>query len=254
MAYLEDHCSAKRREVFSLGSNEADKGTLTAAGRNNLLTLQQTASLTNTTQTRLATEQRVSSTLDDATAFFAASSLNNRAVDLTGLKDSIEKLNRRKVSLIITKSNSDMSERSTLAVQFDSLLTQTDTLENDPSFGGSDLIQGASDNLTVTFNENGTSTLTASAIDSPSGTAGINIAAAGNNFLNDSDIITVLTAVSNAVTTLRTTPATLASNATPLQTGFQFAQELANGRQDLSFALRRQGERVDAELLWGLRG
>jgi hypothetical protein len=254
LAYLEDHCSAKRREVFSLSSNEAGKGILTAAGRNNLLTLQQTASLTNTTQTSLATEQSVSSALDDATAFFATSSLNNRAVDLTSLKDSIEKLNRRKVSLIITKSNSDMSERSTLAVQFDSLLTQTDTLENDPSFGGSDLIQGASNNLTVTFNENGTSTLTASAIDSPSGTAGINIAAAGNNFLNDSDIITVLTAVSNAVTTLRTTPATLASNATSLQTGFQFAQELANGRQDLSFALRREGQRVDAELLWGLRG
>jgi len=89
LAYPEDHCSAKRRKIFSLGTNEADKVNLTAAGRNNLLTLQQTASLTNTTQTRLATEQSVSSALDDATAFFATSSLNNRAVDLIGLKDSI---------------------------------------------------------------------------------------------------------------------------------------------------------------------
>jgi flagellin len=115
-----------------------------------------------------------------------------------------------------------------MAGQFDSLLTQIDTLVDDSSFGGSDLIQGASDNLTVTFNENSTSTLTTFAIDSPSGTAGINIAAAGNNFLNDSDIITALTAVGNAVTTLRTTSTTLASNAKPLRTGLQFAQELAN--------------------------
>lgn len=34
--------------------------------------------------------------------------------------------------------------------------------------------------------------------------------------------------MSNAVTTLWTTSATLTSNATPLQTGLQFAQELAN--------------------------
>ena len=90
LAYPEDHCSAKRRKFFSLGTNEADKVNLTAAGRNNLLTLQQTASLINTTQNRLATEQRVSPALEDAKAFFfAASSLNNRAVDLIGLKDSI---------------------------------------------------------------------------------------------------------------------------------------------------------------------
>jgi hypothetical protein len=90
LAYPEDHCSAKRRKIFSLGTNEADKVNLTAAWKNDLLTLQQTASLTNTIQNRLATEQRVSSALDDPTAFFfAASSLNNRAVDIIGLKDSI---------------------------------------------------------------------------------------------------------------------------------------------------------------------
>jgi hypothetical protein len=70
LAYPEDHCSAKRRKIFSLGTNEADKVNLTAAWKNDLLTLQQTASLTNTIQNRLATEQRVSSALDDPTAFF----------------------------------------------------------------------------------------------------------------------------------------------------------------------------------------
>ena len=113
-------------------------------------------------------------------------------------------------------------------MQFASLLTQIDTLVNDSSFGDSDLIQGATNNLTIIFNENSTSTLTASAIDSPPGTAGINIAVEGNNFLNGSGIITGLTTVSNAVTTLWTTSATLTSNATSLQTGLQFAQQLAN--------------------------
>jgi hypothetical protein len=70
LAYPEDHCSAQKRKIFSLKTNEADKVNLTAPGRNNLLTLQQTASLTNTTQNRLATEQRVSSALEEAAAFF----------------------------------------------------------------------------------------------------------------------------------------------------------------------------------------
>lgn len=224
----------------------ADKVTLTAAVRGNLLTLQQTANLTSTTQTRLATGQRVNSALDDAAAFFAASSLNNRADDLSGLKDNIDQsisaieaavngleaitelVEQAKGLAITSKATSDTSERSTLAVQFNSLLTQIDSLANDASFSGTNLIQGSPDNLTVTFNETGTSTLTVSGIDSSTGASGINVAVAGNDFGDDAAIDTAITAVNNAISTLRTTSATLGSNATVLQTRLQFTQELAN--------------------------
>jgi flagellin len=63
--------------------------TLSAATRQNLLSLQDTASLTSTTQNRLATGLKVSSALDSPVNFFTAQSLSNRSADLGGLLDSI---------------------------------------------------------------------------------------------------------------------------------------------------------------------
>lgn len=63
--------------------------TLTAALRSNLLSLQGTQRLLDSTQLKLATGKKVNSALDDPNAFFAAQSLNNRASDLTRLLDGI---------------------------------------------------------------------------------------------------------------------------------------------------------------------
>lgn len=62
---------------------------LTAALRNNLLSLQNTQSLIDKTQLRLATGLKVSSALDNPSNFFAAQALSNRSSDLTRLLDSI---------------------------------------------------------------------------------------------------------------------------------------------------------------------
>ena len=63
--------------------------TLSSAVRNNLLSLQKTASLLGQTQERLATGQKVNSALDDPSSFFTAASLNSRAGDLNRLLDSV---------------------------------------------------------------------------------------------------------------------------------------------------------------------
>ncbi|PCI99712.1 MAG: flagellin [Alphaproteobacteria bacterium] len=62
---------------------------LTAALRNNLLSLQSTQNLIDTTQLRLATGLKVNSALDSPSNFFAAQSLDNRASDLTRLLDGV---------------------------------------------------------------------------------------------------------------------------------------------------------------------
>lgn len=62
---------------------------LTAALRNNLLSLQNTQRLIDTTQQRLATGLKVNSALDNPSSFFAAQSLNDRASDLGRLLDGI---------------------------------------------------------------------------------------------------------------------------------------------------------------------
>ncbi len=62
---------------------------LSGAVRNNLLSLQNTASLLENTQSRLATGLAVNSALDDPAAFFTASSLSSRAGDLSRLLDDV---------------------------------------------------------------------------------------------------------------------------------------------------------------------
>src|SRR2546427_11213964 len=62
---------------------------LTAAVRQNLLSLQGTADLLSTTQTRLATGKKVNSALDNPTNYFTAAGLDARAGDISNLLDSI---------------------------------------------------------------------------------------------------------------------------------------------------------------------
>jgi flagellin len=62
---------------------------LSASVRQNLLSLQSTADLLATTQSRLSTGQKVNSALDNPTNYFTAASLNNRASDISNLLDGI---------------------------------------------------------------------------------------------------------------------------------------------------------------------
>jgi flagellin len=63
--------------------------TLTAGVRQNLLSLQSTAELLNTTQNRLATGKKVNNAFDNPTAFFTSQSLTNRSNSLSALLDQI---------------------------------------------------------------------------------------------------------------------------------------------------------------------
>ena len=62
---------------------------LTKAVRQNLLSLQNTAKMMATTQSRLSTGNKVNSALDNPSNFFTASSLNSRAGELESLLDSM---------------------------------------------------------------------------------------------------------------------------------------------------------------------
>lgn len=224
----------------------ADKVNLTAGVRSNLLSLQRTTDLIDIVQTRLSTGLKVNSAIDDASAFFTARALTNRADDLTNLKENIdlsisalhaaitgiesitELVEQAKGLANTAKATGDTAERSLLAVQFNELLGQINDLANDSSFNGTNLIRATPDNLEVDFNEDGTSDLTITGLDSTTATTGIEITAAANNFGNLSDINTTITELNSALTELRTNAATLGSNNTVLQTRLNFTEELTN--------------------------
>ena len=63
--------------------------TLSKGVRQNLLSLQNTASLLNTTQERLSTGKKVNSALDNPINFFTSAGLSSRANDLSRLLDSV---------------------------------------------------------------------------------------------------------------------------------------------------------------------
>src|SRR5512135_2144392 len=118
--------------------------TLTAGMRANLLSLQDTSKLFDTTQTRLATGKKVNTALDDPIAYFAAKAYTDRANDLSALKDSMNEaiqivkaadagitaiqdlIAQAKSVATSALSTSSTTERSTYAVQFNSLLDQID--------------------------------------------------------------------------------------------------------------------------------
>jgi flagellin len=141
--------------------------TLSAGVRQNLLSLQQTASLLNTTQNRLATGKKVNSAFDNPTSFFTSQSLSNRASDLGGLLDQIgqatQTLNAANQGL--TSLTSLLQQALSIAKQAQSaaeptLATDVGTLSGSTTVGTSN-----AGNLVVAVTGGSTYTLAVNATD-----------------------------------------------------------------------------------------
>jgi len=169
--------------------------TLTAGMRNTLNSLQQTASLFDRTQTRLASGKKVNSALDDPINFFAAKGYTDRASDLNSLKDGMaeaiqavkaadsgissitELISQQKSLANSALATTNTTTRASYATQFDALRTQIDQIATDSIYKGTNLLKSGS--LVVNFNETSTSSLTITGSNSTSGGLGI-AAAAGS--------------------------------------------------------------------------
>jgi len=224
---------------------------LTAGVRQNLLQLQKTADLITATQTKLATGKRVNSALDNPINFFTAKGLDNRAGDLGNLLDamsggintlqaanngltSITRLVQSGQALISqAQQTSDTTVRASLATQFDAIRAQIDQLAADAGFNGINLLNG--NNLTVTLNETGTSTITVTGVTFTS--AGIGINASANNWAADADITAGATDLTAALTSLRTQAQAFSTNLSTVQIRQEFTKAMINTLQTGADAL-----------------
>lgn len=225
---------------------------LSSGVRSNLLQLQQTSDLITTTQTKLATGKRVNSALDNPNNYFTAQGLDNRAGDLNNLLDSmstaintiqaanngisaITKLVQSAQSLVSqAQQTSDTSVRANLATQYDSIRTQIDKLAGDSGFNGINLLDG--DNLTVTLNETGTSSVTVSGVTDTTA-SDLSVNASANNWANAADITTASSELTTALTTLRSQSQTLSASLSTVQIRQDFTKSMINTLQDGSDAL-----------------
>jgi flagellin len=211
--------------------------------RSNLLQLQQTSDLITQTQTRLATGKRVNSALDNPINFFTAQGLSVRANDLNALLDAmstgidtIQAANNgisaitklvQSAQALVSQANqtADVNVRATLAAQFNALLPQIDQLAGDAGFNGVNLLGG--NDLTITMNEDGSSTVVVTSFnDTTAGDLAVNTAA--NNWATGTDIAAAGTQLSAALTTLRSQAQSLSSNLATVQIRQDFTKAMIN--------------------------
>ena len=124
----------------------------------------------------------------------------------------------------VAATGSVNATRQTLATEFDAIRTQIDQLANDASFNGNNLLQN--DDVTVIFNEDGTSSLTVGGVDFDA--SGLGVSASTNEFQDNDSINTALNELETALSTLRTQSSTFGSNVSVIETRQDFTKELIN--------------------------
>lgn len=229
---------------------------LTAGMRANLLALQNTASLFDTTQTRLATGKKVNTALDDPIAYFAAKGYMDRANDLSGLKDSmneaiqiikaadagitaIEDLVAQAKSLANSAlATAEPAERTAFATQYEELLSQITNLADDANFKGTNLLEN--ETLTVVFDEAGDSTLAITGFSADASATGLGLVEATGDWATDANIQTDIDLLTTASSTLRTESKGLSSSLAIVNTRLEFTGQmisaLTGGADSLTLA------------------
>lgn len=220
--------------------------TLTGAMRSNLLSLQEISALQSTTQQRLATGRRVNSAVDDASAYFSSQAGFAKSEALNSLKAAMgEGLQKIKTALQSTTSavdilkqmksladqalaTSDTTTKSSLMSQFNTLRTQLNSLtQNDANYKGTNLLSGVAGNdLTISFNEDATSNITISAVDT---TATSYQPAAGSGWASDNaNITTSRDAVNDGITSFQNLASTLGAYSSFIQTRINFTNQISS--------------------------
>jgi flagellin len=161
----------------------------------------------------------------------AATAITDSATGLQNTKFGLAATDR---TTGIASSGVTSATRSNLIEQYNTLRTQIDSLAKDAGFNGVNLLQG--DKVSIAFNEKGGKNQTKLDIQGTSLSAdNIGIAQAGNaqvagtiNFQNDSDLEKATTALTSALTSLKSLSSTFGANLSVAQTRQDFTKDLAD--------------------------
>src|SRR6267154_4060949 len=116
--------------------------------------------------------------------------------------------------------------RSNLVSQYNNVITQITTTAQDASFNGINLLNG--DDLKLTFNETGKSTLTIKGVTFDAVGLGLASLTAGTDFLDNASAKATITKITSASDALRTQASTLGSNLSIVQIRQDFNKNLIN--------------------------
>jgi flagellin len=116
--------------------------------------------------------------------------------------------------------------RANLVSQYNNIIQQITTTSQDASFNGINLLNG--DDLKLTFNETGKSTLTIKGVTFDAAGLGLAALAAGTDFLDSASANATIAKISSASNALRTEASTLGSNLSIVQIRQDFSKNLIN--------------------------
>ncbi len=221
--------------------------TLTASMRSNLSSLKVIQSQMDKTQERLSTGKKVNSAIDNASSYYQARSLTNRAADLDSLLDSmgqgvqtIQAANEgiEAITAFVEQMKSVAESAAALdpdaegyddkvagyAAQFDAIKEQIADIAKDSSYQGVNLLIGNS--LKVVFNETRTNDLTVTGKNIVNEMA-ITAAAGDAGWKTGVEKITAsIGEITTAVETLRSFATELGNNFTIIETRQNFTEAM----------------------------
>jgi len=116
--------------------------------------------------------------------------------------------------------------RANLISQYNNVIQQITTTSQDSSFNGINLLNG--DDLKLTFNETGKSTLTIKGVTFNAAGLGLAPLVASTDFLDSSSANATIAKITNASNMLRTEASTLGSNLSVVQIRQDFSKNLIN--------------------------
>ena len=230
--------------------------TLTSGMRANLVSLQNTNSLLETTQKRLASGKKVNSALDDPVAYFTAVAHEQRASDLASRKDemsesiqmvkaadagieSIRTLIASAKSLATSALSSETSAGvEQLRSQYTEVMSQITAMAGDSGYKGVNLLN--EDEHEVKFDELGDSTLTLTGFDATATGATLDLTEFdadewwddGNDVVAKDDIKAAIVQMDAATTSLRTESSKLSNNLSIITARQEFTQGMINVLKD----------------------
>ena len=133
--------------------------------------------------------------------------------------------------------------RANLVAQYNNIITQITTTAQDSSFNGINLLNG--DDLKLTFNETGKSTLTIKGVIFNAAGLGLAPLTSGTDFLDNAFAKATITKISSASDTLRSQASALGSNLSIVQIRQDFYKNLINvlqtGSSNLTLGRHQRG-------------
>jgi flagellin-like hook-associated protein FlgL len=222
---------------------------LTAGMRSNLVSMQGTAKLMDTTQGRLSSGLKVQSALDDPINFFTAQEHRNRASDLESRKDAMSEavhtvkaanngiegltdLLAQAKSLAQSARSAASTDALQFASQYNEVASQMTTLAEDSGYKGINLLNGTSEELAVYFDADGDNSITLTGFNGTAG--GLSISDVSSDWTTSATetcttaIDNALTAIDNANSELRTKSKILSSKLNIITTRDEWATNMVN--------------------------